>query len=327
MAEQLVDTFGRIHRDLRISVTDRCNFRCTYCMPPEGLEWLPRSELLTFEEIERVARLLVERFGVHSIRLTGGEPTVRARLADLVAMLTPLGTDLALTTNGATLGLLAEDLAAAGLKRINISLDSLRADRFRELTLRDDLDRVLDGVDAALAAGLDPVKVNVVVMRGQNDDEILDFAEFGRRKGVEVRFIEYMPLDAEEGWRAGSVVGLAEITGRIGAAYPFEAHRQGSEPASRFRYLDGKGFFGVVASVTQSFCGSCDRIRLTADGQFRNCLFGLEEYDLRGPLRSGAGDDELADIVRGAVKDKWAGHSIGKVHFVRPARSMSQIGG
>lgn len=327
MAERLVDTFGRVHRDLRISVTDRCNFRCTYCMPPEGLEWLPRSELLTFEEIERVARLLVERFGVHSIRLTGGEPTVRARLADLVAMLTPLGTDLALTTNGATLGLLAEDLAAAGLRRINISLDSLRADRFRELTLRDDLHRVLDGVDAALAAGLDPVKVNVVVMRGQNDDEILDFAEYGRRKGVEVRFIEYMPLDAEEGWRAGSVVPLAEITGRIGEVHPFEAHRQGSEPAGRFRYLDGEGFFGVVASVTRSFCGSCDRIRLTADGQFRNCLFGLKEYDLRGPLRSGAGDDELAGIVRGAVGEKWAGHSIGKVHFVRPARSMSQIGG
>ena len=264
---------------------------------------------------------------MHSIRLTGGEPTVRARLADLVAMLTPLGTDLALTTNGATLGLLAEDLAAAGLRRINISLDSLRTDRFRELTLRDDLHRVLDGVDAALAAGLDPVKVNVVVMRGQNDDEILDFAEYGRRKGVEVRFIEYMPLDAEEGWRAGSVVSLAEITERIGAVHPFEAHRQGPEPASRFRYLDGKGFFGVVASVTQSFCGSCDRIRLTADGQFRNCLFGLKEYDLRGPLRSGAGDDELAHIVRGAVGDKWAGHSIGKVHFVRPARSMSQIGG
>ena len=327
MAEQLVDTFGRVHRDLRISVTDRCNFRCTYCMPPEGLEWLPRSELLTFEEIERVARLLVERFGVGSIRLTGGEPTVRARLADLVAMLTPLATDLALTTNGATLGLLAEDLAAAGLRRINISLDSLRADRFRELTLRDDLHRVLDGVDAALAAGLDPVKVNVVVMRGQNDDEILDFAEYGRRKGVEVRFIEYMPLDAEKGWRAGSVVSLSEITERIGAVYPFEAHRQGSEPASRFRYLDGEGFFGVVASVTRSFCGSCDRIRLTADGQFRNCLFGLKEYDLRGPLRRGAGDDELAGIVRDAVGEKWAGHSIGKVHFVRPARSMSQIGG
>ena len=327
MAEQLVDGFGRVHRDLRISVTDRCNFRCGYCMPPEGLEWLPRSELLTFEEIERVARLLVARFGVHSIRLTGGEPTVRARLADLVAMLTPLGTDLALTTNGATLGLLAEDLAAAGLRRINISLDSLRADRFRDLTLRDDLDRVLDGLDAALAAGLDPVKVNVVVMRGQNDDELLDFAAFGRRKGVEARFIEYMPLDAEEGWTAESVVGLTEITRRIGEVFPFEAVRQGPEPASRFRYLDGKGFFGVVASVTQSFCGSCDRIRLTADGQFRNCLFGLEEYDLRGPLRRGASDDELAAIMTGAVADKWAGHSIGKVHFIRPARSMSQIGG
>ena len=325
--EQLVDTFGRVHRDLRISVTDRCNFRCTYCMPPDGLDWLPRSEVLTFEEIERVARVLVERFGVHSIRLTGGEPTVRARLANLVAMLTPLGTDLALTTNGVMLGLLAGDLAAAGLRRINISLDSLQADRFRKVTLRDDLTRVLDGVDAALAAGLDPVKINVVVMRGVNDDELLDFVAFGRDKGVEVRFIEFMPLDAEEGWRQDAVVSLTEITQRIGEVYPFEAHRQGSEPASRFRYLDGKGFFGVVASVTRSFCGSCDRIRLTADGQFRNCLFGLEEYDLRAPLRSGASDDDLAEIVRGAVRDKWAGHSIGKVHFVRPSRSMSQIGG
>ncbi len=325
--EQLVDTFGRVHRDLRISVTDRCNFRCTYCMPPDGLDWLPRSEVLTFEEIERVARVLVERFGVHSIRLTGGEPTVRARLANLVAMLTPLGTDLALTTNGVMLGLLAGDLAAAGLRRINISLDSLQADRFRKVTLRDDLPRVLDGVDAALAAGLDPVKINVVVMRGVNDDELLDFVAFGRDKGVEVRFIEFMPLDAEEGWRQDAVVSLTEITQRIGEVYPFEAHRQGSEPASRFRYLDGKGFFGVVASVTRSFCGSCDRIRLTADGQFRNCLFGLEEYDLRAPLRSGASDDDLAEIVRGAVRDKWAGHSIGKVHFVRPSRSMSQIGG
>ena len=325
--EQLIDTFGRVHRDLRISVTDRCNFRCTYCMPPDGLDWLPRSELLTFEEIERVARVLVERFGVHSIRLTGGEPTVRARLANLVAMLTPLGTDLALTTNGLTLGLVAGDLAAAGLRRINISLDSLQAERFRKITLRDDLLRVLDGVDAALAAGLDPVKINVVVMRGVNDDELLDFAAFGRDKGVEVRFIEFMPLDAEEGWRQDAVVSLTEITQRIGEVYPFEAHRQGSEPASRFRYLDGKGYFGVVASVTRSFCGSCDRIRLTADGQFRNCLFGLEEYDLRAPLRSGASDDDLAEIVRGAVGDKWAGHSIGKVHFVRPSRSMSQIGG
>ena len=325
--EQLVDTFGRVHRDLRISVTDRCNFRCTYCMPPDGLDWLPRSEVLTFEEIERVARVLVERFGVHSIRLTGGEPTVRARLANLVAMLTPLGTDLALTTNGLTLGVVAGDLAAAGLRRINISLDSLQADRFRKVTLRDDLPRVLDGVDAALAAGLDPVKINVVVMRGVNDDELLDFVAFGRDKGVEVRFIEFMPLDAEEGWRQDAVVSLTEITQRIGEVYPFEAHRQGSEPASRFRYLDGKGYFGVVASVTRSFCGSCDRIRLTADGQFRNCLFGLEEYDLRAPLRSGASDDDLAEIVRGAVRDKWAGHSIGKVHFVRPSRSMSQIGG
>ena len=216
MAEQLLDTFGRVHRDLRISVTDRCNFRCTYCMPPEGLDWLPRSELLTFEEIERVARMLVERFGVHSIRLTGGEPTVRARLAGLVGMLAPLGTDLALTTNGVTLSLLADDLAAAGLRRINISLDSLQADRFRDVTLRDDLHRVLDGVDAALAAGLDPVKINVVVMRDVNDDELLDFAAFGRDKASRCGSSSTCPSTRRRGGRKEAVVSLTEITQRIG---------------------------------------------------------------------------------------------------------------
>lgn len=327
MTEQLVDTFGRVHRDLRISVTDRCNFRCTYCMPEDGLEWTPRSELLTFEEITRVARLLVERFGVDSIRLTGGEPTVRVHLDTLVAMLADLGADLAVTTNGATLRPLAAKLAAAGLRRINISLDSLRRDRFEELTRRDELERVLDGIDAALEAGLDPVKVNCVVMRGVNDDELLDFARFGRDRGVTVRFIEWMPLDADGAWTNDCVVSLAEIVERIGAEFPLEAVPSGSAPASRFRYLDGRGEVGVVASVTQSFCESCDRIRLTAEGQFRNCLFATDEYDLRTALRSGADDDEIAEIVRRGVGEKWAGHSINKVHFIRPARSMSQIGG
>jgi len=324
---ELTDGFGRVHRDLRISVTDRCNFRCRYCMPAEGLEWLPRDGLLSFEEISRVASLVVERFGIRSIRLTGGEPTVRAKLPDLVRLLSPLPVDLALTTNGATLRLLAAELAEAGLGRINVSLDSLRRDRFEELTLRDGLARVLDGIEAALAAGLSPVKVNVVVMRGVNDDELVDFARFGRELGVTVRFIEFMPLDAEEAWSEAAVVSQEEILATISAVYPLEPPARSNAPATRFRYMDGGGEIGVVASVTQSFCDSCDRIRLTADGQFRNCLFAIEEFDLRGLLRSGASDDEVADLVERAVAAKWAGHGIGRVDFIRPARSMSQIGG
>ena len=324
---ELMDGFGRAHRDLRISVTDRCNFRCRYCMPAEGLEWLPRDGLLSFEEISRVASLVVERFGIRSIRLTGGEPTVRAKLPDLVRLLSPLPVDLALTTNGATLRLLAAELAEAGLCRINVSLDSLRRDRFEELTLRNGLARVLDGIEAALAAGLSPVKVNVVVMRGVNDDELVDFARFGRELGITVRFIEFMPLDAEEAWSEAAVVSQEEILATIGAVYPLEPPARSNAPATRFRYMDGGGEIGVVASVTQSFCDSCDRIRLTADGQFRNCLFATEEFDLRGLLRSGASDDEVADLVERAVAAKWAGHGIGRVDFIRPARSMSQIGG
>ena len=325
--QPLTDGFGRVHKDLRISITDRCNFRCTYCMPPEGLPWLPRAELLTFEEIVRVARVLVERFGINSIRLTGGEPTVRANLSELISQLSALPVNLALTTNGATLRLLADGLAQAGLHRINISLDTLRSDRFVELTHRDSLAQVLDGIDAALEAGLEPVKLNAVVMRGVNDDELLDFATFGRDRGVEVRFIEFMPLDASGDWSHDSVVGLEEIVSRISAVYPTEPVVQGNEPASRFRYLDGQGQFGVIASVTRSFCHQCDRVRLTADGQFRNCLFATSERDLRQLLRGGATDDDLASAMAGSVAEKWAGHQIGQVQFIRPRRSMSQIGG
>lgn len=291
------------------------------------MQWMPRDEILTFEEIERLARLLVERHGVDSIRLTGGEPTVRAHLPVLIEKLAALPVDLALTTNGATLRLVAHDLAAAGLKRINISLDTFRPERFREITRRDDLDKVLDGIDAALEAGLDPVKVNVVVMRGVNDDELVDFARFGRDKGVIVRFIEFMPLDADKAWTNDAVVSLDEIVERIGAVFPLEPLPRSSAPASRFRYLDGGGEIGVVASVTQAFCGTCDRIRLTAEGKFRNCLFALEEHDLRGLLRSGADDDELSAVIERAVAAKWAGHQINQVHFIRPRKSMSQIGG
>jgi cyclic pyranopterin phosphate synthase len=323
----LVDPFGRVVRDLRVSVTDRCNFRCTYCMPEEGMVWLPRSEVLTFEEIERVARICVERFGFDGIRITGGEPTVRAHLPVLVAKLAALGVDLALTTNGASLSLLVDDLRAAGLHRINISCDSLRAERFAAMTRRDALPQVLDGIAAAQAAGFDPVKVNVVLVRGVNDDEVLDFATFGRERGVHVRFIEFMPLDADGTWTADQVVPSAEVVAAIDRLYPLEPVVHGAEPAARWRYRDGGGEIGVIASVTQPFCGNCDRVRLTAEGAFRTCLFAVDEVDLRSRLRSGADDDEVAAAIAAAVGTKWAGHRIGKVNFVRPARSMSQIGG
>ncbi|HEV7758980.1 MAG TPA: GTP 3',8-cyclase MoaA [Acidimicrobiales bacterium] len=338
-AAPLVDGFGRVHRDLRISVTDRCNFRCTYCMPVEGMTWLPRSEVLTFEEIERLARICVERFGVDSIRLTGGEPTVRAHLPVLVARLAALRVDdptapggsrpinLALTTNGATLRTVAPGLVEAGLRRVNVSLDTLRRDRFLELTRRDQLDAVLDGIDAAVEAGLAPVKVNAVVMRGVNDDEIVDLAAFGRARGVTVRFIEWMPLDAGGEWEGDAVVRQAEIVAAIDAVFPLEPLVRGSEPAERFAYRDGQGEVGVIPSVSRPFCATCDRIRLTADGQLRACLFAVDETDLRGLLRSGADDDELTAAVQRCVAGKWAGHMIGQVTFVRPRRSMSQIGG
>ncbi|MGH2686470.1 MAG: GTP 3',8-cyclase MoaA, partial [Actinomycetota bacterium] len=262
----LVDSFGRVHRDLRISVTDRCNFRCTYCMPAEGMQWLPREEILTFEEIERVARVAVETFGFDGIRLTGGEPTVRAHLPVLVAKLARLGADVAMTTNGATLPGLAHDLRAAGLGRINISCDSLRRDRFHAMTRRDELDRVLAGIDAAVAAGFDPVKVNVVLVKGVNDDEIVDFASFGRVRGVEVRFIELMPLDADHAWSGDRVVRAEDVVAAIDAVFPLAPVVRGHEPAERFVYRDGGGSVGVIASVTRPFCGNCDRVRLTAEG-------------------------------------------------------------
>jgi GTP 3',8-cyclase len=324
----LVDSFGRLHRDLRISITDRCNFRCTYCMPEEGLVWLPREQILTFEEIERVARLCVERFGFDSIRLTGGEPTVRAHLPVLVGMLSRLEVDLSITTNGATLApSLAPELRAAGLDRINISCDSLRPDRFRALTRRDELDAVLAGIDAALAAGLDPVKLNVVCLEGVNDDEVVDFATYGRERGVEVRFIEVMPLDADHRWERGRVVPGEEIIDRIDAVYPLRPLDRGSEPAETWAYRDGRGVVGAIPSVTAPFCARCDRIRLTAEGKVRSCLFSLEETDLRGPLRSGATDDDLVAALSSCVAGKWAGHAIGSTAFVQPPRSMSRIGG
>ncbi|MGA0813722.1 MAG: GTP 3',8-cyclase MoaA [Ilumatobacteraceae bacterium] len=326
--EDLVDPFGRVIRDLRISVTDRCNFRCTYCMPAEGMEWLPRSEVLTFEEIHRVSRIFVERFGVEGIRLTGGEPTVRAHLPMLISQLSGLGVDLAMTTNGATLRNSAEELRSAGLRRINISLDTLHADRFEQMTRRNELENVLAGIDAAVAAGFSPVKINAVIERGVNDDEIVDLARFGRERGVEVRFIEFMPLDATGHWANDRVVGQDEIVERIAEVFPLEQMpARGAAPADRWRYLDGAGTVGVIPSVTKPFCGDCDRVRLTAEGQFRTCLFATDEFDLREIMRSGGDDDALAERIIAAVGTKWAGHQINRGEFIRPNRSMSQIGG
>jgi len=335
-ATALVDPFGRTVRDLRISVTDRCNFRCEYCMPEEGMKWLPRSEVLTFEEIERIARVGVERFGFDGIRLTGGEPTLRAHLPVLVEKLARLRVggeggapvELSMTTNGATLRSMAVDLRQAGLRRINISCDSLRPERFSALTHRDALDQVLDGVDAALGAGFRPVKINCVLMRGVNDDEIVDLATFGRERGVTMRFIEFMPLDASDAWGRDKVVPAAEVVEHIDAVYPLSpVEERGNQPAERFVYRDGRGEVGVIASVTRSFCGSCDRVRITAEGMFRNCLFAVRETDLRAILRGGGSDEDLAAAIAADVATKWAGHTIGQVHFIKPARSMSQIGG
>jgi cyclic pyranopterin phosphate synthase len=330
----LVDSFGRVVRDLRISVTDRCNFRCTYCMPAEGMTWLDRSEVLTYEEIERVARICVETFGVDSLRLTGGEPTVRAHLPQLIAKLAALrlpdGTkpDIALTTNGATLRNIAVELRNAGLDRINVSMDSLKPERFFAMTRRDELHNVLAGIAEAQVAGFTPMKVNAVVERGANDDEILDLVRYGRDNNVEVRFIEFMPLDATNEWERNKVVSQDEIVAAIAAEFPLELMpARGAAPADRWRFLDGKGTVGVIPSVTHPFCGDCDRVRLTSDGQFRTCLFATDESDIRALLRNGGTDTEIAELIQVAVGAKWAGHQINQVNFIRPNRSMSQIGG
>jgi GTP 3',8-cyclase len=325
----LVDTFGRVGSDLRISVTDRCNFRCSYCMPAEGLAWLPKAEILTFEEMTRLLRCFVS-LGVRSIKVTGGEPTVRADLPTLVRMFREAGPalDISLTTNGALLESLARPLAAAGVDRATVSCDSLLQHRFAEMTRRDALDKVFRGLVEAERAGLTPIKINCVVIGGTNDDEVVGFARWARETGYEVRFIEYMPLDAQHAWERRKVVPARSVLERIDEVFPLLADGERGEPASTYSFVDGSpGRIGVIPSVTEPFCDSCNRMRLTAEGQFRNCLFALEETDLRGPLRAGASDHELEELVRGAMWSKWAGHRIDHADFVQPARSMSMIGG
>jgi len=325
----LIDTFGRVGSDLRISVTDRCNFRCTYCMPSEGLAWLPKDEILTFEELTRVLRLFV-RLGVESIKVTGGEPTVRADLPVLVRMFREAGPDLdiSLTTNGTLLETLAAPLAEAGIDRATVSCDSLLRHRFAEMTRRDALEKVLRGLRAAEEAGLTPIKINCVVIGGTNDDEVVGFARWARDTGYEVRFIEYMPLDAQHAWEREKVVPARTVLERIGEVFPLVADGGSAEPATTYGFADrSPGRIGVIPSVTEPFCDSCNRMRLTAEGQFRTCLFALEETDLREPMRRGASDHDLEGLVRDAMWRKWAGHRIDHPDFVQPERSMSMIGG
>ena len=325
----LVDTFGRIADDLRISVTDRCNFRCTYCMPAEGLAWLPKAEILRFEEIVRLVGVFVS-LGVRALKLTGGEPTVRADLPTLVRMLRERVPDveISMTTNGILLDRLAEPLAAAGLDRVTVSCDSLLRHRFAEMTRRDALEKVLAGIRAAERAGLTQIKVNCVVIGGQNESEVVEFSRFARETGHEVRFIEYMPLDADQAWERSKVVAAADLLQAVDAVHPLVPAEGEPHPASTYRYADGSpGAVGVIASVTEPFCDTCNRLRLTSDGQFRSCLFSLDEVNLRDPMRAGATDQELESLIREGTWRKWEGHRINHPDFVRPARSMSMIGG
>jgi cyclic pyranopterin phosphate synthase len=330
----LVDAFGRVATDLRVSVTDRCNLRCTYCMPAEGLDWIPGDDLLSAPELVRVIGLAVAE-GVREVRFTGGEPLVRPDLESIlrgVAELTP-APSMSLTTNGIGLEQRARDLRAAGLHRINVSLDTLKPDRFATLTRRNRLDDVLKGIDAAGRAGLKPIKINTVLMRGVNDDEVVDLVSWALQAGLQPRFIEQMPLDAQHAWSRTEMVRAEEILEQLADAFLIEpvTEPRGSDPAEVWavRSPEGQlqGTVGVIGSVTRPFCGSCDRVRLTSDGQLRNCLFAREESDLRGPMRAGATDDELVDIMRRSLASKKAGHGIDDPTFVQPQRPMSAIGG
>jgi cyclic pyranopterin phosphate synthase len=326
--DPLLDGHGRRIGDLRVSVTDRCNFRCQYCMPAEGLPWLERDEVLHFEEIERLVALLAA-MGVTDVRLTGGEPLVRRDFPQLVGMLAPLVEDLSITTNGYLLERDAEALVRAGATRFNVSIDSLQRDRFFEMTRRDALPRVLRGLE--VLAGFPeahPIKVNAVAMRGFTEDEVLPFAHFAREHPYEVRFIEFMPLDADHAWTPESVLSGDEIRSIIEEHWPLEPlEREPHATARVYRFADGRGSIGFINPVSEPFCGDCNRIRLTADGRLRTCLFSLNETDLRAPMRAGADDAELERIIRDAVWRKELKHHVNEPGFVQPARTMSAIGG
>ncbi len=327
---RLIDSFGRVHNNLRISVTDRCNIRCTYCMP-ESVQFLPRRDLLTFEEIERFVRVAAA-LGIDKVRLTGGEPLVRRDLPRLVARLVavPGIRDVGLTTNGILLAPMAQALWDAGLRRINVSLDTMDPARFRELTRREGWERVIEGILTAKAVGFDPVKLNAIAIKGVTEDDVVPLARFAREHGLELRFIEYMPLDAGNLWDRAKVLLADEILERlalgIGPLGP-APDQDPRAPAMDYDYLDGQGRVGLIASVSRPFCGSCNRLRLTADGKLRNCLFALDETDLRPLLRSDASDDALAQALQSSVLGKWEGHEINTARFIKPERLMHSIGG
>jgi cyclic pyranopterin phosphate synthase len=328
---ELVDTFGRVATDLRVSLTDRCNLRCTYCMPAEGLDWMPDEQVLDHAELLRLMRIAVEHLGITDIRLTGGEPMLRPGLEDLVAEIAGLRPKprLSMTTNGIGLAKRAERLAAAGLDRINVSLDTINPTTFEKITLRDRLSPVLAGMAAARDAGLSPVKVNAVLMRGVNEREAAALLRFCLDEGYHLRFIEQMPLDAQHGWDRGRMVTAEEILGTLEAEFtltPCPAERGGA-PAERWLVDGGPGDVGIIASVTRPFCGDCERTRLTADGAVRSCLFSNDETDLRKLVRSGASDGEIADTWRWTMWGKLAGHEINEAGFAQPIRPMSAIGG
>jgi cyclic pyranopterin phosphate synthase len=327
----LVDRFGRTATDLRVSLTDRCNLRCSYCMPAEGLDWLPTDEVLTDDEVVRLVRIAVEQLGVREVRFTGGEPLVRRGLVDIVRRTTELRPrpETSLTTNALGLVRTAEALAAAGLDRVNVSLDTIRREDYLTITRRDRLDDVVAGLAAAKEAGLGPVKVNAVLLRGINDGHAAELLRWCIDQGYELRFIEQMPLDAQHGWSRSEMITAEEILAALEREFVLTpaAEPRGSAPAELFAVDDGPATVGVIASVTRPFCGDCDRVRLTADGQVRNCLFAREESDLRGALRAGASDEELADRWRIAMLGKRPGHGIDDVSFLQPSRPMSAIGG
>ena len=330
--DRLVDRYGRIHRDLRISLTDVCNLRCTYCMPAEGVPWLDRDDILTAEEIERIARVLAN-LGIVEVRLTGGEPLLRPDLVDVVERLARIRTangplQVSLTTNGIGLDRVLDSLVAAGLQRLNISLDTLRPERFAKLTRRNRLDDVIRAVRAARDSALRPLKLNTVAMREVNDDEFTDLVRFAREHDAQLRFIEQMPLDAGHTWERTQMVSGEEIVRRLSHDFVLEpVGERGSSPAELYLVDGGPTTVGVIASVTAPFCGSCDRVRLTADGQLRNCLFARDESDLRTLVRSGGSDADIAALVRASIAVKRAGHGIDDPGFVQPDRPMSAIGG
>jgi GTP 3',8-cyclase len=328
----LTDSFGRTATDLRVSLTDRCNLRCSYCMPAEGLDWLPGPDLLTDDELLRIVGLAVTRLGITEVRFTGGEPLLRRGLPGIVARVAALEPrpEISLTTNGIGLARLARPLRDAGVDRINVSLDTLTPSVFQQLARRDRLGDVLAGLAAAAAAGLAPVKVNAVLMRGINDHEAVPLLRFCLERGYQLRFIEQMPLDAQHGWRRAEMVTADEILAALSAEFalmPDDPAERGSAPAEAYLVDGGPGRVGVIGSVTRPFCGACDRIRLTADGQLRNCLFARAENDLRAPLRSGASDDELVAIWQQCIRAKLPGHGVNDPGFLQPARPMSAIGG